>query len=195
MMKKSILLVDDEESILLGTGKLLEGLNYEVATAQSGEEAIEKLKSVIYDLVITDMIMEDMTGIDVLKVAKEIDPHVMVIVLTGHGSLETAVEALRFKADDYILKPCERSELEFRVKKCMEFIDQRKKILQLQKFLPLCAMCNKVCDSFSPEPFKGEWMPIRDFLEKKASSTPYMSYCPDCTEKNQRDADALQSRG
>jgi DNA-binding response OmpR family regulator len=193
-MKKTILLVDDEESILLGIGKQLQNLHYEVSTAPSGEDAIRKLETVKYDLVITDLMMENVSGIDVLKTAKRIDPLVMVIVLTGHGSLNTAIEALRFNADDYILKPCERSELEFRVKKCMEAIDQRKKLIQLHKFLPLCAMCDKVCDSFSSEPFKGEWIPMDTFLEKKASSSSYMSYCPECTEKTQKDIESFQNR-
>jgi len=193
MKKRSILLADDEEVVLLSLEKQLAVMGYEVTAVASGEEAIEKLKSNVYDLVITDLTMEGLSGIEVLKASKAIDPYLKVIILTGYASLETAIDAVRLKADDYITKPCDKRELEFRVKKCMINLELEEKIRRLEKFLPLCAMCHSVCDSFNREPFEGEWMPIETFLEKKSSKIPYMSYCPDCKERTQKEVKELQN--
>ena len=111
MGKKSILLVDDEESILAALGWSLEKSNFEVTTAANGEDALIALKKRPYDLVITDLLMEKVDGIGVLKQAKSLYPAIGVIIITGYGDVDSAVETLKLGADDYLQKPCDFDEL------------------------------------------------------------------------------------
>ena len=110
MRKYKILLVDDDPFILKAIGPALEDKGYQVSTAAAGEEAIEIMAEKAFDLVITDLIMQSIDGIDVLKKAKKIDAEMMVMVLTGFGDMNSAIDALRLGADDYMLKPCELEE-------------------------------------------------------------------------------------
>jgi len=116
----SIMLVDDDKTNLIGVSKNLRYEGFPVKALDSGENAIEELKQKSYDLVITDLIMDQVNGIDVLREARRLHPDIMVIILTGRGSVSTAIDALRMKADDYMLKPCESEEMIFRIKLCMD---------------------------------------------------------------------------
>lgn len=120
MWGKKILLVDDEESILNSFRKDLKQNGYDVTTASSGEEALTALHNIHYDLVISDLVMTGMDGIQVLKEAKKIDQKIRVIILTGYGNMTTAINALRLGADDYLLKPCDTDELLLRISRCFE---------------------------------------------------------------------------
>ena len=106
-----ILLVDDEERFRTTLGKRLIERELEIATAGSGLEAIEELKNNPYDVVILDIKMPGMDGIETLAEVRKIKPGVEVILLTGHGSIDSAVEGMRLGAYDYIMKPCEIEEL------------------------------------------------------------------------------------
>lgn len=99
--KAKILIVEDEPSVLNLFRYLLTDGGYSVATAQSGSEAMEKLKEG-FDLVLTDLKMEDMNGMEMLELVKERSPETAVIVVTDYATLESAIEAMRWGADDYI---------------------------------------------------------------------------------------------
>jgi len=116
----NILIVDDSPAILTVIASALEDKGYQVTTASSGEVAIETLSIKDFDLVITDLNMHETDGIAVLKKAKELNPVCGVMILTGSRDVTFAIEALRVGADDYILKPCNLSELWERVAKCLE---------------------------------------------------------------------------
>jgi DNA-binding NtrC family response regulator len=113
-----ILVVDDEtpirEMIKKGLSQM-GGLNAEVA--QNGLEAIEKIEKDVFDLVLTDLKMPGMDGLELLKVIKGTRPEVMVILMTAYGSIETAVEAMRIGANDYITKPIDLNELLIHISK------------------------------------------------------------------------------
>ncbi len=111
MDKKTILLVDDEASILASISWALGKNDFAVTTAGNGEEAVEYLKSGPYDLVITDMLMDKVDGFGVLKMAKRLYPDIEVIMLTGYGNVASAVRALKMGADDYLQKPCDIDDL------------------------------------------------------------------------------------
>jgi DNA-binding NtrC family response regulator len=101
-----ILLVDDEINMLESLGDVLRAEKYQVATASSGEEALARLeKERSFDLMITDLKMPKMNGLDLLDRATRAFPNLDVIVLTGHGSVESAVQAMRRGAHDFLLKP------------------------------------------------------------------------------------------
>ena len=120
MIKKTILLVDDEKIILKTIGKDLRAEGYDVTMAENGESAIAIMKKKQFDLVLTDLIMEGLDGIQVLKQAKKSNPELPVIILTGYGDMTTAIDALRLGADDYLLKPCDINALLVRMSHCFE---------------------------------------------------------------------------
>jgi DNA-binding response OmpR family regulator len=106
-----ILIVDDEESIRFFLRELLERDGYTVVVAESGEVALKHIEREEFDLALIDLKMRGISGTDVLKVLHTQAPDTVVIMLTGHGSLESAVEALRQGAHDYLFKPCKTIEL------------------------------------------------------------------------------------
>jgi signal transduction histidine kinase len=132
MVKKvyRILVVDDEPLILQNTGRMLEQEGYAVDQAESGERAIERLHTSAFDLVLTDLRMMKIDGLDVLVAAKAMYPEIMVIMLTGHADMKAANNAIKFGADDFMLKPAESEEIYFRVKRCLENKELRKKVTQ-----------------------------------------------------------------
>ncbi len=111
MINKSILLVDDHETILTSIGWELGKNNFAVTTATNGQEAIDALQERHYDLVITDLVMPQVDGIEVLQEAKKLYPDTGVIILTGYDDATSAVKALKLGADDFLLKPCDIDEL------------------------------------------------------------------------------------
>ena len=120
MENATVLLVDDEPIILRSIGSELEQTGYRVKTANSGEAAIEALSENTIDLVVTDLMMEGVNGLGVLERAKQLNPHTIVIILTGYGDMDSAINALRLGADDFLAKPCDMREFRFRVEKCLE---------------------------------------------------------------------------
>jgi nitrogen regulation protein NR(I) len=101
---QTILIVDDDKSIRYSLKRMMEG-NYSVLTAQNGEDALNQVKENPPDLVIMDIKMPGRSGIEVLKEIKSIDPKSLVIIMTAYGTTETAIEAMKYGAFDYILKP------------------------------------------------------------------------------------------
>jgi len=128
MKNHKILLVDDEESILFGLENALTKEGYEVDAVANGEDALEKLKSKSYDLTITDLVMDHLGGIDILKSAKEINSNSLVILLTGHGNLTTAIQALQLGAFDFIEKPCEKTALLKKVNTALSQLDLKREV-------------------------------------------------------------------
>ncbi len=111
MEEMKMMLVDDEERFLSTTSKLLAKKGYKVFTAASGIEALENLKQHAIHVVILDVKMPGMDGIAILKEIKRSFPLVEVIMLTGHGTVESAVEGLKSGATDYLAKPTDIDDL------------------------------------------------------------------------------------
>jgi DNA-binding NtrC family response regulator len=118
MEPTKILVVDDEAPLreMLKRGLSQMG-GFSVDVAQDGLEAIQKVEKDVFDLVLTDMKMPEMDGIELLKMIKGTRPEVMVILMTAHGSIETAVEAMKIGANDYITKPIDLNELLIHISK------------------------------------------------------------------------------
>ncbi len=106
-----LLIVDDEVGFVNILAKRLSRRNMEVASAYTGTEAIQILRKQDFDVAVLDLKMEEMDGIEVLKIFKKMDPKMVVIMLTGHGSEQAAREGIEFGAFDYLTKPCELEEL------------------------------------------------------------------------------------
>jgi len=120
MDEEKILVVDDEEAIRTFSKRALEKENYLVDTAENGMIALEKLKQVKYNLVMVDLRMPQLDGLDLLKQIKKVYPATEVVIVTAYGDIESAVEAMKLGAFDYLLKPFEVDKLYTSVKHCLE---------------------------------------------------------------------------
>src|SRR3989344_344368 len=133
--KPRILVVDDEESLREFLEIMLKRENYEVSTAENGEKALKLLKQKSFDLVMTDLQMPKVHGMEVLAKAKDMDPELVVIVITAFGSTESAVEAMKLGAYDYITKPFKIDEIKIIIKKALEKRTLSRENIQLKKEL------------------------------------------------------------
>jgi DNA-binding response OmpR family regulator len=183
MSKKSILLVDDDPIILITVKKQLEQYEFNIETAASGEIAVKLLDKKKYDIVITDMIMYQIDGLGVLKKAKGKEPETIVILLTAQSDVSSAIGALRLKADDYLLKPCEPDEVYVRINNCLEKLVLKQKIKLYENILPFCCVCKKIRDDSGKEPGTGDWIAVEQYLNKETKIDITSGYCPDCAEK------------
>jgi DNA-binding NtrC family response regulator len=104
-MNASILVVDDEPTVQEALETFLRAEGYSVATAGSGKEALTRIEEQEFDLIVADLVMPGMSGLEVLERSRSIAPAVGVILITGHATVETAIEALRKGAFDYLQKP------------------------------------------------------------------------------------------
>ncbi|MFC1745600.1 sigma-54-dependent transcriptional regulator [Candidatus Riflebacteria bacterium] len=120
MRKAKILVIDDEEIVCKSCQRILTRMGHEVLTVQNPHNALELLKIESFDVVITDLVMPKIGGIDVLKAVKEESPGTEVIMITGYGTIKNAVEAMRMGARDYIPKPFTPKELNVAVEKALE---------------------------------------------------------------------------
>lgn len=115
--KARILIVDDEEIVRIRIGRVLTSEGYKVTQARGGQEALKALAEEEYDLVLSDMVMEDMDGLALLKKVSKQYPDTIFMIITGQGSLVNAIESMRLGTFDYLLKPCDDSELKMRVQR------------------------------------------------------------------------------
>ncbi len=130
-----ILLVDDDPAYRRALANELRRAEYEVILAGSGAEALAALTSNQPDVVLLDLQLPDMSGLDVLKAIREQQPACDVIMLTGHGTIDTAIEAIRAGAFDYLSKPCPLDELEVRIQRAQERQALRKRASLLERGL------------------------------------------------------------
>lgn len=120
MIGKRILVVDDEENLRRVTQLKLQQAGYEALTASDASQALDVLSKHPQDLVLTDLKMPGMSGIDLLRKVKEEYPEVIVVVVTAYGTIESAVEAMRLGAYDYIIKPVNSDALKLIVSRALE---------------------------------------------------------------------------
>ena len=183
MRKHNLLLVDDDPFILEGTGEDLKQNGYQVTRADSGEKAVWLLERKSFDLVITDLVMEKTDGIQVLKKTKELNPETMVIVLTGYANITFAIDALRNRADDYLLKPCESEEMIHRINQCLKKAKLSHKINYSRELLPMCCVCKKIRVRKNGTPNQDQWVSVEKFIHSKTRTDITSSYCPDCAKQ------------
>ncbi len=120
MSNEKILIVDDDSHICNAIAESLKMEGYGIVTAATGEEALEILKKDFLNIVLSDLKMPGMNGVEVLKQVKKLSPDTEVILMTAYGTVETAVGAMKLGAYDYITKPIDLSELDFLIIRCLE---------------------------------------------------------------------------
>lgn len=192
MEKYKILLVDDDKTILSVFSKSLEHAGYSVSTALGGAEALQIISALSFHLLITDLNMPGINGINVLQAAKQQHPESVAIILTGFGDLTSAVDALRLDADDYLLKPCDPDELFFRIKRCLEKFEMKRKIKAYEGILTTCCVCRKFQDDSGKKPGTGDWVSIEEYLWKNTRLSISSSYCPECAKKAMDEIKAMK---
>jgi len=131
MASERILIVDDEEGMRRLLGRILTKEGYDTTTAANGAEALRLVASERFDLVVTDIKMPEMDGLQLLQEIREFEPSLPVIVITAYGTIENAVQALRAGAYDYIAKPFETDEIKLTVAKVLE----RERLLAENRYL------------------------------------------------------------
>ncbi|MBT0652286.1 sigma-54-dependent transcriptional regulator [Geomobilimonas luticola] len=132
MKKTKILVVDDEHLIRWSLEQNLKKQGYEVTSAGNGEDALRLVREDQPDLVLLDIQLPGINGLEVLERIKEIDEEIIVIMVTAHGGLETAVNAMRLGAYDYINKPFNLDEMAIVIKKALETSDLRREVARLR---------------------------------------------------------------
>jgi len=132
-MKGRILVVDDERAIGIAIQRLLAARGHEVDTALSGEEALRRLAEQPYHLVVTDLSLKGVSGMDVLRRVHEQAPETAVVMITAFGSEKIAVEAMKLGAADYIPKPFDNDELELIVERLLDGMEVRRSLRLLQE--------------------------------------------------------------
>lgn len=133
MKTAKILVVDDERSVRLMLEAALRAQGYRVETCASGSEVQQRIDQEEFDLLLLDLQLGDMDGIEVLGAVKELWPDTEVILLTAHGSVNSAIAALRNGAFDYLLKPAQVNDIRDRVERALEHrrvVRQRSELLQ-----------------------------------------------------------------
>ncbi|MBI3540714.1 MAG: sigma-54-dependent Fis family transcriptional regulator, partial [Deltaproteobacteria bacterium] len=166
MTNQKILVIDDEEIILRSLGRILEEEGFRVSVAKTGTEGIEKL-SETPDLVITDLKLPQMDGLSVLKKIHEIDKELPVILLTAHGSIQSATEAMKLGATDYVTKPFDSDELLVTIRKALETKALKQEVDWLR---------NEAMKQISYDELNGQTQKMRDLMkmvDKVANSTAH----------------------
>ncbi len=128
-----ILIVDDEQSMRDFLSIMLKKEGYEVVSAENGTDAVKAVQNDIFDLLITDVKMSGMDGIDVLKAVKEVSAETVVIMITAYATAETAVEAMKLGAYDYITKPFKIDQIKLVIQKALEKRHLRKENTLLKR--------------------------------------------------------------
>ena len=142
MTGKPVLIVDDEKNIRLTLSQSLESLELETDTAVNGEEALAKLKEKDYGLVLLDLRLPGMDGMEVLRRLREIRPDIRVIIITAYGTIESAVDAMKLGAVDFIQKPFSPKEIRGLVSQVMDrgTLDEQK-VVDYASFIELAKRC------------------------------------------------------
>jgi two-component system response regulator HydG len=127
-----IMVVDDEQGILDVVGRFAQRAGYEAITCSSGRDAIAQLQTRRADLVMVDLRMPDVGGLDVLRAIRDIDPRCQAVLMTGYASVETAVEAIKLGATDYLSKPLDFARLEQLLASVRDDLERRRSLLAIE---------------------------------------------------------------
>ena len=164
--KGTIHIIDDEPIIHEVLGDLLTSEGYTVVNSSNGEEALEKHSSRSFELILLDLLMPGMDGIEVLKRLKKIDPHAVIIIITAYASVESAISAMKMGAFDYVQKPFKHDELLLTVERAIKHKKLQEENLRLK---------DELKRKFSFENIIGKSKKMQDVFELIRASAPTRS--------------------
>jgi two-component system response regulator PilR (NtrC family) len=130
----NVMVVDDEENIREVLSSYLKSLGYSVVSAVDGEDALSKFKRGNFDLIVSDLLMPTVDGLELLKKIREQDRNVIFLMITGYPSIETAVEAIKKGAYDYITKPFHMEDVKIRIERAFEKKNLKERLSTVQGF-------------------------------------------------------------
>jgi len=130
--REKLLIIDDEPKLRQSLKILFEGEGYDVALAECGADGERVFRDGRFDLVLTDLMMPDVDGLEVMKRLSAIDSEIPVIMMTAYGTVETAVESMKLGAIDYLLKPFTLDEISIKVKRTLESFKIRRENRRLE---------------------------------------------------------------
>jgi DNA-binding response OmpR family regulator len=119
-LRARLLVVDDEPGVRVSMAEFFKLRGYHVGAANSGHEALAMLESDSYDLMILDMVMPGMNGVEVMRRARQMRPDLLIVVLTAHANLESAITAVKANVTDYMLKPCGLDDLALTISRALQ---------------------------------------------------------------------------
>lgn len=188
MENHAILIVDDEPIVRHTLQQDLLDQGYDVDVAEGGSSALERVAEKTYSLIITDLVMNEMSGLDLLESIKEQYPDQAVFILTGYGRLESAIAALRLGATDYLLKPYDYDEMILRVERCLAMQNMAKTLRVYEGLLSICSDCKKIRDDESGADGQ-QWITIEQYLNKTTGNDLSHGICPECFKKRMKELD------
>ncbi|MEO0286594.1 MAG: sigma-54 dependent transcriptional regulator [candidate division WOR-3 bacterium] len=166
-MKVRILLVDDDRGILATVTKFLESCGYEAFAFESGQVAIREVSNIKPNIAIIDMRMPEISGMDLLSEIKKYDPNIYVIMITAYGTVDSVIEALRRRVDDFLLKPFKIQDLESALLRAQRYIELREENLRLKRELEFIKEYEIV----------GKSRALLDVLDKIRKIAPFDTTC------------------
>jgi DNA-binding NtrC family response regulator len=131
-MAEKILIIDDEPEMLQVLNRLLTRKGYEVHGAESGEDGLRAIEETMFDLIISDLAMEDLSGLELLEIVRKTDATIPFIMITGVGTIESAVQAIKLGAFHYITKPFKTQEIEILAQRALEYGKFNRQLNSLQ---------------------------------------------------------------
>jgi signal transduction histidine kinase/FixJ family two-component response regulator len=137
MAHESILITDDEPDVLDLCQRILTGEGYRVETACTGQDALERAGEESFDLLLTDIKMPGMNGLETAQAVKEMQPDIICVIMTGYSTMDTAIEALKLGVDDFVLKPFAPGDLSMSIAKALEKDRLHKENIRLRSLVPL----------------------------------------------------------
>jgi DNA-binding NtrC family response regulator len=190
-----ILVIDDDSSIRNMLAIVLKKQNFEVMTAENGKTALDKLKKNQFNLIISDIKMPDITGIELLKKIKVLNEQIPVIMITAYASTQDAIEAMKLGAEDYITKPFNLDELKIVIDRALhrqhieyENVELKAKLLDLQKFediigsdprmLKIFSLINSIANTDSTVLITGESGTGKELIAKAVHRHSNRRSCP-----------------
>jgi len=137
MANEHILIADDEPDVLDLCQRILTAEGYRVETTRTGHEAVERIRQKSFDLLLTDIKMPGMNGLETAQVVKETDPGIICVIMTGYSTMDTAIEALKLGVDDFVIKPFAPEDLSMSIAKALEKDRLHKENIRLRSLIPL----------------------------------------------------------
>ena len=153
-MKHSILIIDDEVKLLERLKQLLSTGGYEITLAENGRKGLQALQKRHFDLVITDLVMPEGSGAGIMDYLKKHCPETLLIVITGHASVESAINALRTGAYDYLIKPFRAEVVKRAVKRACERIELQQRLKIATRQLQVMAITDPLTNAYNKRYFK-----------------------------------------
>jgi DNA-binding NtrC family response regulator len=176
---QSILIIDDDKPSLEAMSDALSSQGYFVVSKASGKTALKEMQDKHFDIVLTDLKMPDMDGIEILRTIKNMDPNALVILITAYGSVDKAVEAMKLGAEDFITKPISLSELRGKVRKAIEKqiqnIKQQNSDLQNQNAILLnqnLVLQQQINENYGFSEIIGKSKPMQDIFSQLRMVAP-----------------------